>query len=123
MVAKASPGDDGADEVDEEQEELDRELAQQKAERRKAMGLASHEEMKGEDDDEEDEDEGSFIPKEQPDDRINILNLAAAAEGIETRAVRQAKKLAKETKQQQFYLQPNFKPGSNVSGNGRKEDA
>lgn len=112
LVAKAAPGRAEA-EAAEEQAELDAELAEQRAERRRRRGLEPHEESKS-DDEGDDEDEDSFIPPPKPDDRVNLLNLAAEAEGIETRAVRQARKAAKETKQQQFYLQPNFRPGSNV---------
>lgn len=113
LVARAAVGGEEEEEQNEEQAELDYELAQQRADRRRALGLAPNEECKGEEEEEEEAEE-SFIPPPQPDDRINLLNMAAEAEGIETRAVRQARKAAKESKQQKFYLQPNFRPGSNV---------
>lgn len=127
LVAKAAPGYNAAlarAEEEEERLELRRELAQQRREDRARAGLEPEPENEqweeeGDHDEHDDDEEESKQAGGKPDDRLDLLNLAAAAEGIETRAVRQARKAAKEQERlalegdrsQKFYLQPSFRRG------------
>ena len=95
LVAKADHTE-GSSDSESEQAELDRELKAQRDEERGAK-------PRGRDDDEEEE--------EEVDTRINLLNLAAAAEGIDTRAERLKKKALKASSSQKTYLQPDRIPG------------
>jgi len=109
LVAKADQGDLDSDGYDSEQAELERELREQRREERRAAGLP---------DEEEEENAGSSssaAAASTSDGRIDLLDMAAEAEGIETRAQRQARKAAKETSKQKFFLQQNIRPGQQAS--------